>query len=81
MRPFHFQVFAELFDAVINYKHGGFKPTDKHLTDLDASKVGHVTLLIHLSLALHGLDLVRPCQLQAINCSACLYIKKKNSLK
>jgi len=34
------QVFKELFDAVIDEKHGGFKPADKHpAPDLDAAKV------------------------------------------
>ncbi|KAI0214334.1 Creatine kinase S-type, mitochondrial [Lamellibrachia satsuma] len=34
-----YEVFAEMFDAIISYKHGGFKPSDKHLTDLDPSKI------------------------------------------
>ena len=34
------QVFKPLFDAVINEKHLGFGPNDKHpAPDLDASKV------------------------------------------
>jgi len=34
------QVFKELFDAVINEKHGGFSPSDKHpAPDLDSNKV------------------------------------------
>jgi len=34
------QTFKELFDAVIDEKHGGFKPADKHpAPDLDANKV------------------------------------------
>ena len=39
------QVFKSLFDAVINEKHLGFGPNDKHPPpDLDANKVGdHVT--------------------------------------
>jgi len=33
-------VFKELFDAVIDEKHGGFKAADKHpAPDLDAGKV------------------------------------------
>nr|BAE16474.1 mitochondrial taurocyamine kinase [Arenicola brasiliensis] len=34
-----YEVFAELFDKIIDDKHGGFKPTDKHKTDLDSSKI------------------------------------------
>eukprot|EP00914_Ancora_sagittata_P013174 GHVO01025657.1.p1 GENE.GHVO01025657.1~~GHVO01025657.1.p1 ORF type:complete len:407 (+),score=80.05 GHVO01025657.1:72-1223(+) len=35
-----YETFKELFDAVINEKHGGFGPTDKHpAPDLDASKL------------------------------------------
>jgi len=35
-------VFKELFDAVIDEKHGGFKASDKHpAPDLDAGKVRH----------------------------------------
>jgi hypothetical protein len=35
-----FQVFKELFDAVINEKHGGFGPDAKHPPpDLDSTKV------------------------------------------
>ena len=35
-------MFKELFDAVIDEKHGGFKPTDKYpAPDLDADKVGY----------------------------------------
>ena len=33
------QVFSDLFDTIIYEKHGGFKPSDKHKTDLDSSKV------------------------------------------
>lgn len=36
-----FQVFAELFDPVIQERHNGYNPRImKHVTDLDASKVG-----------------------------------------
>ncbi|KAK3747271.1 hypothetical protein QZH41_005463 [Actinostola sp. cb2023] len=34
-----YEVFAELFDPVIEERHGGFKKTDKHKTDLDSSKI------------------------------------------
>ena len=34
-----YEVFAELFDPIIDERHGGFKPGDKHKTDLDFSKV------------------------------------------
>jgi len=38
--PESYEVFKELFDAVINEKHGGFGPNDKHpAPDLDASKL------------------------------------------
>jgi len=41
-------VFKELFDAVIDEKHGGFKPTDKHpAPDLDAEKVDDSSLPYH----------------------------------
>jgi creatine kinase len=32
-----YDVFADLFDPVIEARHGGFKKTDKHKTDLDPS--------------------------------------------
>jgi len=34
-----YEVFAPLFDAIIEDRHNGFKPTDKHPTDLDSSKI------------------------------------------
>jgi len=34
-----YEVFAEFFDPVIEARHGGYKPTDKHTTDLNASKI------------------------------------------
>jgi creatine kinase len=38
--PESYTEFAELFDAVINEKHGGFGPTDKHpAPDLDSTKL------------------------------------------
>lgn len=37
------QVFAELFDPVIQERHNGYDPRAmKHTTDLDASKVGQI---------------------------------------
>lgn len=30
-----YEVFKELFDLVIEDRHGGYKPTDKHKTDLN----------------------------------------------
>ena len=32
-------MFAELMDPVIDGRHNGYKKTDKHKTDLDASKI------------------------------------------
>jgi len=34
-----YEVFAPLMDAVIEDRHNGYKPWDKHPTDLDASKI------------------------------------------
>merc|ERR1712173_235256 len=34
-----YDVFAEFFDPVIEARHNGYKPTDKHKTDLNASKI------------------------------------------
>jgi len=34
-----YTTFAPLFDAVIQDYHGGYKPTDKHISDMDVSKV------------------------------------------
>jgi creatine kinase len=34
-----YEVFAELFDKIISFKHGGYKPSDKHLTNLEASQL------------------------------------------
>ena len=33
------QVFSELFDKVIDERHNGYKPGQKHPTDLDWTKV------------------------------------------
>lgn len=39
-RTICFQVFADLFDPVIQERHNGYNPrTMKHVTDLDATKV------------------------------------------
>merc|ERR1712146_468979 len=34
-----YSVFGPLFDAVIEDYHGGYKPSDKHVSDLDAAKL------------------------------------------
>merc|ERR1719262_523110 len=34
-----YEVFKELFDPVINLRHGGYGPNTKHPTDLDPFKV------------------------------------------
>ena len=34
-----YDVFADLLDPVIEMRHGGFKKTDKHKTDLDFTKL------------------------------------------
>lgn len=34
-----YEVFKDFFDPIIDQRHGGFKPTDKHKTDLDYSKL------------------------------------------
>jgi creatine kinase len=34
-----YEVFADLFDPIIEARHNGYKRTDKHKTDLDASKI------------------------------------------
>ena len=34
-----YDTFAELFDPIIEERHGGFKKNDTHKTDLDASKI------------------------------------------
>jgi creatine kinase len=38
-----YEVFADLLDPVIEKRHGGFKKTDKHKTDLDHSKIKNGT--------------------------------------
>lgn len=34
-----YEVFKELLDPVIKDRHGGYKPTDKHKTDLNAANL------------------------------------------
>ena len=34
-----YEVFKELLDPVIQDRHGGYKPTDKHKTDLNSSNL------------------------------------------
>merc|ERR1712088_1004779 len=34
-----YETFAEFFDPVIEARHNGYKPTDKHKTDLNSSKI------------------------------------------
>ena len=34
-----YETFKDLFDPVIDDRHGGFGPNDTHKTDLDADKV------------------------------------------
>lgn len=34
-----YDVFADLLDPVIEMRHGGYKKTDKHKTDLDCTKI------------------------------------------
>nr|AAK35006.1 octameric creatine kinase precursor [Chaetopterus variopedatus] len=34
-----YEVFADLFDKCIDERHGGYKPWDKHPTDLDSTKL------------------------------------------
>ena len=34
-----YEVFADLFDPIIEARHNGYRKTDKHKTDLDASKI------------------------------------------
>lgn len=34
-----YEVFKELLDPVIEDRHGGYKPTDKHKTDLNSANL------------------------------------------
>lgn len=34
-----YEVFKDLLDPVIEDRHGGYKPTDKHKTDLNAENL------------------------------------------
>merc|ERR1719408_840642 len=36
-----YEVFAELFDPVIDIRHGGYAGTAKHPTDMDVSKLSN----------------------------------------
>merc|ERR1719443_2637286 len=39
-----YDVFKELFDPVIDIRHGGYKPDAKHPTDLDTSKLSSMSI-------------------------------------
>merc|ERR1719201_908321 len=39
-----YEVFKELFDPVIDIRHGGYAPNAKHPTDLDVSKLSKTTI-------------------------------------
>merc|ERR1719321_2503462 len=39
-----YEVFKDLFDPVIDIRHGGYKPDAKHPTDLDVSKLSTTTI-------------------------------------
>ena len=41
-----YEVFKELFDVIIASKHGGYKPEDQHITNLNAAEVGHRILYL-----------------------------------
>lgn len=43
-----YEVFKELLDPVIEDRHGGYKPTDKHKTDLNPDNL-KVPPLFHLT--------------------------------
>lgn len=47
-----YEVFKELLDPVIEDRHGGYKPADKHKTDLNAAnlKVLHPFHLAYLGM-------------------------------
>lgn len=42
-----YEVFKDLLDPVIKDRHGGYKPTDKHKTDLNAD---HLKVLLYLTM-------------------------------
>lgn len=42
-------MFKELFDPVIEDRHGGYKPTDQHKTDLNAGNLQVYTLINYWS--------------------------------
>merc|ERR1719420_1478214 len=39
-----YDIFKELFDPVIDIRHGGYKPDAKHPTDLDTSKLSSTVI-------------------------------------
>ncbi len=44
-----YEVFQELLDPIIEDRHGGYKPTDKHKTDLNPDNLQvHRGRLVHL---------------------------------
>lgn len=53
-----YEVFKDLLDPVIQDRHGGYKPTDKHKTDLEASNLKVLQLCCHLHPPGFRLDLV-----------------------
>lgn len=44
-----YEVFKELLDPVIKDRHGGYKPTDKHKTDLNSDNLKVLHLCHHLT--------------------------------
>lgn len=60
--PASLQVFAELFDPVIQERHNGYNPrTMKHVTDLDASKVGVLRCALGTAMLSAALPANVPC--------------------
>lgn len=60
--PTSLQVFAELFDPVIQERHNGYNPrTMKHVTDLDASKVGMLRCAPALGTVMLSASSARQC--------------------
>lgn len=64
-----YEVFKDLFDPIISDRHGGYKPTDKHKTDLNFEnlkvcagrrKVAHLESLTSRQLVLSPLGRRRP---------------------
>lgn len=61
-----YEVFKELLDPVIEDRHGGYKPTDKHKTDLNPDNLQVHTKQPHLTVSpeqfqLWSLFLTTPC--------------------